>query len=124
MSNPVSAALSTAAVYDGPNIPLVPKFAKVDAAGNGDNEIVAAVAGKKIRVLAGSLTMTGTLVTIRFESGAGGTALTGQMQPLAGHTIPIPFCPVGHFETAVGAALNMELGGAQSVDGWIVYVEV
>lgn len=119
----VSAAAQTGTVYDG-TTPLLPKFAVVDAASSGDNTIVAAVTGKRIRVLAGSLTMTGTLVTIRFESGAGGTALTGQMQPLAGHTITLPFSPVGHFQTAAGELLNMELGGAQSVDGWIVYVEV
>src|SRR3990167_2899792 len=121
--NPVTAALSSAVLYDG-DTPLLPKFAKIDGATSGDNEIVAAVAGKKIRVICGSVTMTGTLVTIRFESGAGWTALTGQMQPLAGNTITIPFCPVGNFETAAGESLNMELGGAQSVDGWIVYVEV
>lgn len=111
-------------VTGSPNTSLTPKFAIIDAATNGDNTLVAAVAAKKIRVLAGSLTMTGTAVTIRFESGAGGTALTGQMTPAQGQTIPLPFCPVGHFETAVNTLLNLELGGAQSVDGWLVYVEV
>lgn len=117
------AALSSSNVYHNFQ-PLTPKFKAVDAASSGDNELVAAVAGHRIRVLAGSLTMTGTAVTIRFESGAGGTALTGQMTPAQGQTIPLPFSPVGHFETAAAAALNLELGGAQSVDGWIVYVEV
>lgn len=101
-----------------------PKFVAVDAAGSGDNTLVAAVTGKKIRVLAGSLTMTGTAVTVRFESGAGGAALTGQMTPAQGQTISLPYCPLGHFETAVSALLNLELGGAQSVDGWLVYVLV
>lgn len=113
------------AVFDGVtgrNHPV--KYAVIDAASSGDNTIVAAVSGKKIRVLAGSLTMTGTAVTIRFESGAGGTALTGQMTPSQGSTISLPWCPAGHFETAAGALLNLELGGAQSVDGWLVYIEV
>lgn len=100
------------------------KFKVVDAASSGDNTIIAAVSGKKLRVLAGSLTMTGTAVTIRFESAAGGTALTGQMTPLQGHTIGLPYCPVGHFETVAGELLNLELGGAQSVDGWLIYQEV
>lgn len=100
------------------------KFAAIDAATSGDNTIVAAVTGKKIRVLAGSLTMSGTAVTARFESAAGGTALTGQMTPAQGQTIAIPFSPVGHFETVAGELLNLELGGAQSVDGWIVYQEI
>jgi len=105
-------------------VAMVPKFAVIDAASSGDNTIVAAVTSKKIRVLALHLTMTGTLVTIRFESAAGGTALTGQMQPLAGNSITLPFNPLGWFETVAGELLNMELGGAQSVDGCLVYVEV
>lgn len=117
-------ALSSSALYTNDTTPLLPKFAKVDAASNGDNTLVEAVAGKRLRVLAGHLTMTGTAVTIRFESAAGGTALTGQMTPLQGTSISLPFCPVGHFQTAAGELLNLELGGAQSVDGWIVYVEV
>lgn len=98
------------------------QYAVVDAASSGDNTLVAAVTGKKIKVLAGSLTMTGTAVTIRFESAASGTALTGQMTPAQGQTISLPFCPVGHFETVAGELLNLELGGAQSVDGWLVYI--
>lgn len=101
-----------------------PKFAVIDHAGSGDNTIVAAVADKKIRVLAAHLTMTGTAVTIRFESGAGGTALTGQMTPTQGNSITLPFNPLGWFETGVNALLNLELGGAQSVDGCLVYIEV
>lgn len=116
-------AVAQGGIFNGDS-PLLPKFAIIDAAGNGDNTIVAAVASKKIRVLALHLTMTGTLVTIRFESAAGGTALTGQMQPLAGNSITLPFNPVGWFETVAGDLLNMELGGAQSVDGCLVYVEV
>jgi hypothetical protein len=119
------ATLRSDAVYEGVYAKHLPaKFAVIDAATNGDNTVIAAVTGKKIRVLAGSLTMTGTAVTIRFESGAAGTALTGQMTPTQGSTISLPFCPLGHFETAAGSLLNLELGGAQSVDGWLVYVEV
>lgn len=122
--NPVTpAAAVTSTVFQG-TTPLVPKFAIIDGATSGDNTIVAAVTGKKIRVLAAFFTMTGTAVTIRFESGAGGTALTGQMGPAAGQTIVLPFNPLGWFETAAATLLNMELSGAQSVDGAIIYVEV
>lgn len=106
------------------NTELTPLFAVIDAAGNGDNTVVAAVASKKIRVLALSVTMTGTSVSIRFESAAGGTALTGQMTPAQGQTITLPFNPLGWFQTVAGELLNMELGGAQSVDGCLVYVTV
>ena len=84
------------------------KHAKIDAASSGDNTLVAAVTGKKIRVLAAFFTMTGTAVTIR----------------TAGQTITLPFNPVGWFETSDATLLNMELGGAQSVDGALVYIEV
>ena len=99
------------------------KHAAIDAASRGNNTLVAAVSGKKIRVLALFITMTGTLVTIRFEDGAGGTALTGQMGPTAGQTIVLPFSPVGWFETSDATLLNMELSGAQSVDGALTYIE-
>lgn len=100
------------------------KRAVVDAATSGDNTLVAAVTGKKIRVLAMFAVMTGTAVTIRFESGAGGTALTGQMTPSQGGGFVLPYNPLGWFETASGELLNLELGGAQSVDGVLVYAEI
>lgn len=100
------------------------KRAVVDHAGNGDNTLVAAVTGKRIRVLSVILIMTGTAVTIRFESGAGGTALTGQMQPTQGGGFVLPHNPYGWFETAASTLLNLELSGAQSVDGCLTYVLV
>lgn len=99
------------------------KYAVIDAATSGDNTIVAAVTGKKIRVLSYVLVSAGT-VTARFESGAGGTALTGQMTMAVNTNHVAPFSPVGHFQTAEGALLNLELSGAVSVDGYLVYEEI
>ena len=113
---------SQADFQDFRDVQLV-KRAAIDAASSGDNTLVAAVTGKKIRVLALAITMTGTAVTIRFEDGAGGTALTGQMQPTQGQTVTLPFNPVGWFETSATTLLKLELGGAQSVDGVLVYIE-
>ena len=113
---------SQADFQDFRDVQLV-KRAVIDAASSGNNTLVAAVTGKKIRVLALAMTMTGTAVTIRFEDGAGGTALTGQMQPTQGQTVTLPFNPVGWFETSAATLLNLELGGAQSVDGVLVYIE-
>jgi len=113
---------SQADFQDFRDVQLV-KRAVIDAASSGNNTLVAAVTGKKIRVLAVAMTMTGTAVTIRFEDGAGGTALTGQMQPTQGQTVTLPFNPVGWFETSAATLLNLELGGAQSVDGVLVYIE-
>lgn len=118
----VSSSAETSTVYNGTTA-LTPKFAIIDAATSGDNTILEAVASKKIRVLAAFLISAGT-VTVRFESGAGGTALTGQMNLVANSGFNLPYCPTGWFETASNTLLNLELSGAVSVDGCLVYVEV
>lgn len=100
------------------------QFLVIDHASSGDNTLVAAQgAGKKIRVLSYVLVSAGT-VTARFESGAGGTALTGQMTTAVNSVISSGFNPYGHFETAANALLNLELSGAVSVDGHLTYVVV
>lgn len=118
----ISASCETSIVYNGTTA-LTPKFAAIDAASSGDNTIVAAVASKKIRVLSVFL-VASAAVTTRFESGAAGTALTGQMQLGANGGFVLPFNPTGWFETASAVLLNLELSGAISVDGSLVYIEV
>ncbi len=99
------------------------KRAVIDCASSGDNTIVAAVTGKIIRVYQLVVVSAGT-VTTRWESGASGTALTGQMSLVANSGYAPPFNPFGHFETAEGALLNLELSAAESVDGWLLYAEI
>lgn len=124
MSGMVATAELTGTLMGAPNVPLLIKYAVIDSATSGDTTLVAAVTGKKIRLLSLIAVMTGTAVTIRFESGTGGTALTGQMTPSQGGGFVLPYNPGGWFETAAGVLLNLELGGAQSVDGCLTYVEV
>lgn len=100
------------------------KRAAVAAITTGDNTLVAAVTGRKIRLMAAVLYPTGGTGTIRFESGAGGTALTGQMVVAANTEFLLPYNPVGWFETAAATLLNLELTAAGSVSGWIIYEEV
>lgn len=119
---PVQAVLDTAAIANAGAL-LTPKFVIIDATTSGDNTILAAVSSKKIRVLALFLVAAGT-VNVRFESGAGGTALTGQMNLVANTGFVLPFNPVGWFETAATTLLNMELSATISCDGSLVYVEV
>lgn len=114
-------ASSSIALSD--TLSALPKFAVIDAASSGDNTLVAAVAGKKIRVLAMVIDAAGA-VNIRLESGASGTAMTGQMSMTNGTSLVWPFNPVGWMETAAGSLLNLELSGAVSVDGCLVYIEV
>lgn len=102
---------------------LTVKRAVIDHAASGNNTIVAAVTGKKIRVVDVVLIAAGTVI-VRFESGADGTALTGQMNLAVNTGFAPGFNQHGHFETASGVLLNLELSGAVSVDGWLLYVEV
>ncbi len=115
-------ASDSSVVYNGA-IPLIPKFAVIDHATSGNNTVVAAVTSKKIRVHQCFLVAAGA-VTVRFESGADGTALTGQMNVTTNSGFTLPFSPMGWFETASNTLLNLELSGAVSCDGVIGYTEV
>ena len=99
------------------------KFAIIDGATSGNNTLVSAVSTKKIRVHSLFAVAAGT-VNVRFESGADGTALTGQMNLVANTGFALPWNPEGWFETAASALLNMELSAAISVDGSLSYTEV
>lgn len=114
---PVAPVVNT--VYQG-TTPLVLRSAVIDFAAT-DQVVINESAGQRICVVAGSLTMTGTTVTIRFESTGGGTALTGPMQPLQGHTIVWPFNPACWLRGDTSQAIGMELSGTQSVDGVLIY---
>lgn len=98
--------------------------AVISAAGSGDNTLVAAQAsGIKIRVLAVHMQAAGA-VAARFESGAGGTALTGVMSMITGVPLDLSFNPEGWIETAAATLLNLELGGAVQVSGVLLYTLV
>ena len=103
---------------------LTPKY-KAIVATTGDNTLIAASAGFKMRVLAlyGTADVAGT---VRFESGTGGTALTGQVNVADTGGFVLPFNPVGWFETDDGddELLNLELTTSGNFDGCLVYVEV
>lgn len=96
-------------------------FAPVTAP-NGDNTLVPALAGHRIRVIACALAHGTTATEVRFESGAGGAALTGSMVFAPGVALVLPFTAVGWFQTATGALLNLEVAGATvAVTGCVVY---
>jgi len=96
------------------------KYAVINAA-SGDNEIVALVASRKIRVLAVTLISAGTS-DCRFESNAAGTALTGVMKLTAQVGFAAAFNPAGHFESAAGQSISLECTG--DIDGFLTYIEV
>lgn len=99
-----------------------PKYAVISGNTSGNNTLVAAVTGKKIRVLAASFQAAGA-VAMTLQSGAGGTAVSGAMTMATGVPVMWPFQRQGWCETAAGALLNMALGGAVQVSGVLVYEE-
>lgn len=102
---------------------LTPKFAAISASSSGNNTLVAAVTSKKVRVVALALVGAGA-VNAKFQSGAGGTDLTGLFYLTYGGGIVLPFNPVGYFETASNTLLNLNLSAATAVGGCLTYVEV
>lgn len=95
-----------------------PNFAIVSSALASNVEVVAAVAGKKIRVISFTIVSTSAnVVTFRSAN----TAKTGAMALAANGTLSVAFSPVGHFETVAGEALNILLGSAAQVSGILTY---
>jgi len=89
-------------------------------------EVVAAVAGKRIKVIAYELIANGE-TAVKFTSGGsndiGGSTLWYLMQN-SGVTKPITLInqqPVVYMQTAAGASLSINLSAAQSVSGSILY---
>lgn len=102
---------------------VTPKFAAIAASTSGNNTLVASVSGKKIRVIAVWLTANGA-VNAKFQSGAGGTDLTGLAYMTSNTGFVLPFNPAGWFETAATTLLNLNLSAAIAVGGSLVYIEV
>ena len=102
---------------------LTVKWATVAASTSGNNTIVAAVSGKKIRVLQAELVANGT-VNVKWQSGASGTDKTGLAYMVVNSGYVLPYSPIGWFETAASTLLNLNLSAAIAVGGVIAYVEV
>lgn len=104
---------------------LTVKHAVINASTIGDNTIVSAVTSRSILVLSIHF-ITNTAVGVRFESGAGGTALTGVMSFPANGGYALNFNRGGWYKTVAGQLLNMELSiaGSATVSGSLQYVEI
>lgn len=120
----IAVALQTDVLMNGLTA-LTPKFAVIDVASAGESTLVAAVTSKKIRVVSMFIVNGHTSTqTVRFKSGTGGAAITGQMIFGANGGVVLPNNEHGWFETAAGALLSLELAGGTTVDGALSYVEV
>lgn len=93
----------------------------VNATAGTDNQLVAAVTGKRIRVLAYDISNVGTAATnITFKSGADAIYPTIQSGANGGGRI-CPDMDYGWCETAVGSALNATLGSGSAQGIQIIY---
>ena len=97
------------------------KQAKIDETAAAENEIIAGIAGKILRVLAFTL-VTNAASTVTWRSNS--TDITGPMPLGVNGRVGAEFAEEGHFETAAGEALRLNAGTATAHGGWVVYVEV
>jgi hypothetical protein len=118
-TDPARTALMTGTIYEGTTA-LTVKALPISLAASGD--IVPAVAGKKIRVLALALTMS-VKTTIKFQAN-GATDLTGAFPCGVDGGFVLPLNEHGWFTTTEGHKLNGVLGIASNVGGVVVYAEV
>lgn len=106
---------------------LAPKFAFANiAASTTDGAVVAAVASKKIRVLALAAVCGGTATTLVFTSkpAGAGSAISPTYANGANGGEALPFSPVGWFETVAGEGLSATTGAGSTTGVQVVYVEV
>jgi hypothetical protein len=99
------------------------KYASV-ACGTGDNEIVALVTGKKIRVLGYVLSPAGAVVC-KFQSN-GVAELSNEIQFVGAVLAPFSsgWNPGGHFETVMSEPLVLNLSAAVTTGCHVAYIEV
>jgi hypothetical protein len=95
--------------------------APIDTAVSGDNTIVGAVAGKKIRVLSYVL-VGGGAVNARWKSGANNRS--GPLPLAANSSVAPPAGSAFLFETNAGEALILNLSAAVQVSGHVSYAVV
>ncbi len=117
----VQARQTTGEVYNGA-VALVPKRAAISVSANGLNIVVAGVPGKQIRVMQ-YLLVASSAVSVEFRSGAS-MLLTGAMALAANSGVAASISSLGHFDTAAGADLGLQLSSAVGVAGHLSYLEV
>lgn len=94
-----------------------PQYAAISCSSSGDNQIVAAITGQVIRMIRFTV-ISASAVNGKFRSA--NTDLTAAM-PLA-NGLSGNEAPMGHFETAAGEAMNLNLSSGVAVVGYMTYV--
>lgn len=100
-------------------------YAVVNATASGSNEILPSIGGRSYRVLSYTI-IAATAVVVTWKSGS--TAISGPMALTdnGGAAVPntgsgVGGVQMGVFETARGAALNLDLSAAVVVGGHLTY---
>lgn len=99
-------------------------FAAITASASGNNSIVSAVTGRRIRILGYVLTFAGS---VNAEWMDGTTAISGLLRGTAGANIVCPVCPpvagsqLYWLATSQTSALQLNLSAATAVSGHLVY---
>lgn len=96
-------------------------FGAFNASALGDTTLVAAVAGRKIRVLA-LVGVTTLANSVHFRSSA--TPIAGTFPLAANGGVVLPVNELGWFETAVGEALVVNMSVATAMGLQVIYVMV
>jgi hypothetical protein len=102
---------------------IEPAYAKANiAASQTDASVVAAVAGKKIRVLSLAFVAGGTATNATFNSAS--TAISPLFANAANGGAILPFNPIGWFQTVAGEALTLTTGTGATTGVLVGYVLV
>ena len=118
----VAAAAQSDAIMVG-GTACTPKFAFSNvAASTTAGTLVAAVTGKKIRVIGFRLNVAGTATNVTLNSASAARTETFQLDARA--VWSSGFSQVGHLETNVGEALTVTTGAGSQVGVDVVYIEV
>lgn len=100
---------------------ISPKYVAVSCSASGNNQLVAGISGKRIRLVSCLLVADGT-VAVKFRSAS--TDLSGAMSLVANSGFVAPEAVVGWVVAAQGEELNLNLSDAVQVSGMLVYEEV
>ena len=122
----IGAALQTGVIMaqSGSTITaLTPKFTYRNTGQSvTDDTVIAAVTGKKLRVLALAVVCGSPASSVLFQSGTANDK-TPTLTPGANGGFVLPFNPVGWFETNAGEALTLTTGAGSQTGTIVVYVE-
>jgi hypothetical protein len=119
---PAAQAREAGAIYVG-GVSLTVFYAKIQTSTSGASTVVAAVSGKKIRVIGFRLSASAA-VNVKFQSHVTPTDLTGLAYYAANGGEVVPKNEYGWFETVAGEALDLNLSAAVAVGGSLAYVTV